>query len=200
MPGSPATWAGVAAGAGAAVLLPLPWGLAVAVVVGWSVRRRVAGAESRAERRHRLEVERELPLLVDLVGSLLVAGTAPEHALARVRAVLGEASAEELRPWVERLRLGDDPSRVWAELAEHPLLGRLGRSLHRAGVTGSPVAEALLRLGDDLRSTARAETDERVRRVEVRATAPLALCLLPSFVLLGVVPLVAGTVGRLALG
>jgi hypothetical protein len=31
-----------------------------------------------------------------------------------------------------------------------------------------------------------------VRQVEVRATAPLAACLLPAFVLLGVVPLVAG--------
>ena len=81
-----------------------------------------------------------------------------------------------------------------------PPAGPAGPLAAPGGRERRTVAEALLRLGDDLRSDARAATTERVRQVEVRATAPLALCLLPSFVLLGVVPLVAGTVGRLALG
>lgn len=196
---APATWAGVAAGVGVLVVAPGWVGAVSAVAVAVVVRRKVASAETRPARRRRLAVEHELPHVVDLLGSLLVAGAAPEEALDRVRRVVHPAMAEELAPWVERLRLGADPLSVWADLATHRHLGRLGSTLRRATASGAPVAEALARLGGDLRSAATAATLERVRQVEVRATAPLAACLLPAFVLLGVVPLVAGTVGRLGL-
>jgi Flp pilus assembly protein TadB len=197
---APATWAGLAAGAGVVVLAPGLPGLAVAVAAAVVVRRVVARAETGAARRRRLAVEHELPHVVDLLSSLLVAGAAPEEALDRVRRVVEPVTAAELAPWVERLRLGADPLTVWADLADHPRLGRLGACLRRATASGAPVAEALARLGADLRSSTRSTTLERVRQVEVRATAPLAVCLLPAFVLLGVVPLVAGTMGGLALG
>ena len=197
---TPATWAGVAAGAGVLLLAPGVPGLVAAVVVALVVRRKVASAETRTARRRRLVVEHELPHVVDLLSSLLVSGAAPEEALDRVRRVVHPVAGEELRPWVERLRLGADPLTVWSDLADHPRLGRLGAALRRATASGAPVAEALARLGADLRATNRTATLERVRQVEVRATAPLAACLLPAFVLLGVVPLVAGTVGRLGLG
>ncbi len=196
---APATWAAVAAGVGVLLVAPGPVGALVAVGVGWAVRRKVASAETRPARRRRLAVEHELPHVVDLLASLLVAGAAPEEALDRVRGVVHPAMAEELRPWVERLRLGADPLTVWGDLATHRHLGLLGSTLRRATASGAPVAEALARLGGDLRAAARATTLERVRQVEVRATAPLAACLLPAFVLIGVVPLVAGTVGRLGL-
>ncbi len=195
-----ATWAGLAAGAGVLLVAPGVPGLVVAAAVGLVVRRKVAGAETRADRRRRLVVEHELPHVVDLLSSLLVSGAAPEEALDRVCRVVHPVAGAELRPWVERLRLGADPLTVWGELADHPRLGRLGAALHRATTSGAPVADALARLGADLRAGGRAGTLERVRQVEVRATAPLAACLLPAFVLLGVVPLVAGTVGRLGLG
>jgi Flp pilus assembly protein TadB len=197
---APATWAGLAAAAGVVVLAPGLPGLAVAVAAVVVVRRVVARAETGAARRRRLAVEHELPHVVDLLSSLLVAGAAPEEALDRVRRVVEPVTAAELAPWVERLRLGADPLTVWADLADHPRLGRLGACLRRATASGAPVAEALARLGADLRSSTCSTTLERVRQVEVRATAPLAVCLLPAFVLLGVVPLVVGTVGRIGLG
>jgi Flp pilus assembly protein TadB len=197
---APATWAALAAGAGVLLFAPGAPGLVVAVAVAFVVRRKVASAETRAARRHRLLVEHELPHVVDLLSSLLVAGAAPEQALDRVCHVVRPEVGEELRPWVERLRLGADPVGVWSDLAGHPRLGRLGVALRRATASGAPVAEALERLGADLRASGRAAALERVRQVEVRATAPLAACLLPAFVLIGVVPLVAGTVGRLGLG
>ncbi|GAA1940191.1 type II secretion system F family protein [Nocardioides marmoribigeumensis] len=197
---APATWAALAAGAGVLLVAPGPLGLVAAAVVALGVRRKVASAETRTARRRRVAVEQELPHVVDLLASLMVAGAAPEEALERVRRVVHPAMAEELRPWSERLRLGADPSTVWTELADDRLLGRLGACLRRATASGAPVADALDRLGADLRAATRAGTLERVRQVEVRATAPLAACLLPAFVLLGVVPLVAGTVGRLGIG
>jgi hypothetical protein len=62
------------------------------------------------------------------------------------------------------------------------------------------VAAALVRLSEDLRARQRAAVEERVRQVEVRAAVPLGVCLLPSFILIGVVPLVAGSVTGLLLG
>jgi Flp pilus assembly protein TadB len=184
-----------AAGAGVGVLLlvpgaaALPASAAVAAVVWW----RSAGWESAASRRRRELLEGQLPHVVDLMVAALAAGAAPGTALARVAGVAGGAAAEELRPYAFRLELGGDPVTVWRSLAAHPQLGRLGAALLRSAESGAQVTGALTRLAEELRSRERADVETRVRQVEVKAAVPLGVCLLPSFVLLGVVPLVAGS-------
>ena len=69
---------------------------------------------------------------------------------------------------------------------------RLGRALARAHRTGAPVVPAVERLADELARSARSEVEDRARAVGVKAAVPLGLCLLPAFVLIGIVPLVAG--------
>ncbi len=54
----------------------------------------------------------------------------------------------------------------------------------------------MARLAEDLRAVTRSEMEGRARAVGVKAAGPLGLCLLPAFVLVGVVPLVAGTVAQ----
>ena len=61
------------------------------------------------------------------------------------------------------------------------------------------VTTAGARLARELRERARAEVESRARSVSTRAAAPLGVCFLPAFVLLGIVPLVAGLVGSLGL-
>ncbi len=61
---------------------------------------------------------------------------------------------------------------------------------------GAPVVAAVERLADELARTARAETEERARAVGVKAAVPLGLCLLPAFVLIGIVPLVVALLRR----
>jgi hypothetical protein len=61
------------------------------------------------------------------------------------------------------------------------------------------VGEAVHRLAEELRERARADVEERARSIEVKAAAPLGLCLLPAFVVLGVVPMVAGVFGAMDL-
>lgn len=182
------------------VLLMAPgWWALAAVPAGLAAWRRTARLETAAVRRRRERLEGELPHVVDLVRALVAAGAAPDRALRSVCGVVSAETAEELRPWVGRLLLGGDPAAVWADLSRHPQLGRLGTALHRAAVGGAPVTEALRRLSDDLRASRRADVHRRVRQVEVRATAPLGACLLPAFVLLGIVPLVAGVAQGLVL-
>jgi Flp pilus assembly protein TadB len=181
-------------------LLAPGWLGAAAPVAGAAAWSRARRLEPAAVRRRRVEVERELPHVVDLVRALVVAGAAPDRALALTTSVVSAPTASELRPCVRRLELGSDPVQVWLELSAHPQLGRLGVSLHRAVTSGAAVGDALQRLADDLRAGLRADVHRRVRQVEVRATAPLGACLLPAFVLLGVVPLVAGTARGLLAG
>ena len=181
-------------GTGAAVLLLVPGvegvlaTAAACIVVAW----RSGRWEGASERRRRAAVEAEVPLVVDLLVAALCAGSGPSEALERVAEVVGGATRDELQVPLARLRLGADPVAVWTSLGGHPQLHRLGRTLARAAESGAPVAEALQRLASDLRDRHRAEVEARVRQVEVKAAAPLGVCLLPAFVLLGVVPLVAG--------
>ena len=88
---------------------------------------------------------------------------------------------------------------VWSDVAADPALGPLGRAMARSHRTGAPVVTAIERLGDELARAARAEVEDRARAVGVRAAVPLGLCLLPAFVLIGIVPVVAGLLGTLGL-
>lgn len=147
--------------------------------------------------RRREQLARDLPTAVDLLAACLDAGAAPEPALRSVARALGGPVAEELLALHHRLLVGVDPGEVWRGVAAHPQLGPLGRAVGRAHESGAPVSAAVGRLAEDLRARARAEVEARARSIEVKAAAPLGLCLLPAFVLLGVVPMVAGVLGSL---
>ena len=166
-------------------------GLAVAVLVHRALGRR----ECPAARRRRERVGQELPQVVDLLAVALAAGAAPSTALASVATALDGPVAQEVATIQHSLVLGRDPVRVWREVARHPGLAALGRTMARAVESGASVSDALHRLGEDLRSVARTEAEGRARAVGVRAAVPLGVCLLPAFILLGIVPLVVGTVG-----
>ena len=94
-----------------------------------------------------------------------------------------------------RLELGLDPVQVWSGLADDPVLAPLGRALARAHRSGAPVAETVARLAEELAERARADVEDQARTVGVRAAVPLGLCLLPAFLLVGIVPVVAAMVG-----
>jgi Flp pilus assembly protein TadB len=198
-PSARALRAGAAVGAVIAALLLVPGvpGLVVAGIAGPAVWLRSGRWESSADRRRREALEAEVPHVVDLLVAALHVGAAPAEALERVATVTGGPMGEELESWLARLRLGADPVAVWRGMAEHPQLGRLGATLARSAESGAPVAEALRRLSDELADRARADVEARVRQVEVKAAVPLGVCLLPAFVLTGVVPLVAGAASQL---
>lgn len=90
--------------------------------------------------------------------------------------------------------LGTDAVTQWRAVADHPQLGPLGRTMVRAFESGAPVADAVAALGGQLREARRFEVESRARSVDVKAAAPLGLCLLPAFVLVAIVPLVAGLI------
>jgi Flp pilus assembly protein TadB len=191
--------AAAAASAGGATWLLVggSLGIAAGAVVAVVAGRAVARMEPPAARRHREALEAGLPQAVDLLAACLAAGRAPGPAVAEVADALDGPLADLLAGVAVRLRLGADPVTVWRELAGHPQLGRLGRCVLRAVDSGASVADAMTRLAEDLRRDARARVEGRARAVGVKAALPLGLCMLPAFVLVGVVPLVVGSLSAL---
>ena len=181
-------------GIGAATLVGGPLGLpgaGLAAVAVWTV---IGRAEEPAVRAEREAVSRDLPAVVTLLAAALRSGADPVEAVTVVAEALPGPASARLVAVSSRLRLGGDPGVVWAELARDGELAVLGRTMARAHLTGSPVVGAVERLANDLAHGARAEAEDRARAIGVKAAVPLGLCLLPAFVLIGIVPLVAGLV------
>lgn len=171
----------------------------VTAAVAFGTSRLLTRSADAGPRREYEAAMRELPHLVGLLAAGLKAGAAPPAALeAACRALPGPAAdlMSDLRP---RLVWGADPAEVWAELTHDPVLGPLGRTLTRAHETGASVAEGIDVLAGHLAGEARAQVEDRARAVGVRAALPLGVCLLPAFLLLGIVPSVAGLVSQLTL-
>ncbi|WP_309136391.1 type II secretion system F family protein [Nocardioides campestrisoli] len=185
------------AGAGAWLFVGGPLGLPSAVLVAVVCWRLLGRSEPPAVRRARVQATRELPHLVGLMAAGLRAGAPPSAALAGACAALPGAAAEAFAGARARLALGMDPATVWDELAEEPGIAVLGRALARAHQTGAPVSDTVEALAVQLAQEGRAAAEDRARGVGVWAALPLGLCLLPGFLLLGVVPVVAGLAAQL---
>ena len=190
---------GVTAGLGAALFVGGPVGLVAGAVAGVAVAVWLRRLEPASVRRRREAIDEALPLAVDLLASCLAAGQAPAVALQQVTDVVAHPLRDELQEVATRLRLGADPIRVWRDVAAHPQLGSWGRTVLRAVDSGASVADAMAAHADDLRQASRSRVEARARAVGVRAALPLGVCLLPAFVLLGVVPLVAGSLSVVTL-
>lgn len=159
-------------------------------------------ARTRWRRGHsptRLPVTSELPVVLGLLSSGVRAGATVPACLTAVSRAAGGGLGGELAAVSEQLRLGAAPADAWRRPALPEPLTAAGRDLARAADTGAPVAELLDRHAADLRRALRVRAVARVERLGVLVVAPLGLCFLPAFVLIGIVPMAAELLSR-ALG
>ncbi|MCP3421982.1 type II secretion system F family protein [Nocardioides pinisoli] len=170
-------------------------GVLAAAVAGVVAHRLLAAVEAPSARRERQEVERTLPHLVDLFAATLRAGSEPVSGLAQVCAALPGPAADRLVPVVEQSRWGAAGVEAWTTVVDDPVLAPLARAMVRSQVSGASVVQSVERLADELQREALARAEDAARRVGVAAAIPLGACLLPAFMLLGVVPTVAALFG-----
>ena len=201
--GAACTLAGVAV-----ALLVTGWaGLVVGSALALAGPRLLGRLEPAGRRAEREQLAADLPLMLDLLAACLAGGAAlPAAADVVAQAVPGPAG-RRLAAVCAALAVGSPPAEAWALLAGPPPKGRMvddedplgaaARALGRATEGGAPVAGAVSRLAADARAQARSRGEQAARRVGVLAVAPLGLCFLPAFVLLGIVPVVAGLAGPL---
>ena len=193
---SSASFAAGLAGLCLAVVIGGPVGVAAGAAAAVATGRWLSRLEPAAVRRRRERLVAQLPLALDLLAACVAAGRPPDDALDAVAAAVGDPVAGELRALSSRLALGADPASVWRALIGHPQLTPLARTMVRAVESGAPVAEGLSRLVDDQRRVRRWDAEQRARSVGVRAAAPLAVCFLPAFVAVGIVPTIASAFGQ----
>lgn len=170
-------------GAGAGVVV-----LVGALLLWW---RRLRGRTGPA----RLPITGELPVLIGLIASGIRAGATLPACLTAVSGTAHGRLGEELAAVSEQLRLGAEPAMAWRRSALPEPLVAVGRDLARAFDTGAPVADLLDRHVRDLRRSLRARSTARIERLSVLVVAPLGLCFLPAFVLIGLVPMAAELLG-----
>ncbi|WP_307807832.1 type II secretion system F family protein [Nocardioides xinjiangensis] len=178
-------------GIGAWLLVGGVPGVVAALVAAAAARHLLSSAETTSRRRDREEVERTLPHVVDLFAATLRSGAEPVAGLAKVCAALPGPAAERLRPVVERSRWGAGGIEAWAAVADDEALAPLSRAMVRSQASGASVVRTVERLAEELRRESLAHAEDAARRVGVAAAIPLGVCLLPAFMLLGVVPTVA---------
>lgn len=223
--GRAARWSGRAAAAGA-LLLGLS-GHGVGAVVAGVVATSLLAPAALARREllgHQLALSRDVPRAADLLATCLDAGAAPAAALGVVAAVLEGPLAGVLGSAAAVLTLGGSigseavrrapsgnsnaarsavsPSRdvPWSTLTRDSPAGALLAAFSRTTFTGAPLSATLRDLAADERDRARGLSLERARKAGVHAIGPLAVCFLPAFVLVGVVPVVVGVASSLLAG
>ncbi|WP_081639737.1 type II secretion system F family protein [Actinomadura flavalba] len=187
----------VLAGLSSAFVLGGLTGAIVGVAAAAALMTALARLGGQDDRRRRSRVVADLPIAVDLLAACLRAGTPWHDALSAVATAVGGPLADDLEMVVTQLRLGADPADAWRTLADRPESATLARTALRVTTSGATLAPALARLAADRRRQARADAMTRARTAGIHALAPLGLCFLPAFVLLGIVPAIAGIASTL---
>ncbi len=181
MGGEGAAWAsGIVVGL---VVWGVGGGARVLVVRRRADPREPQGERRRAGRRERSAPAAEVPVVVVL--ALLEAATQAGAALPRALQVVGRAVGD---PTLERvggaLILGARWDAAWEGVR-----GRVvADALRDAWTSGAAPSGALASAGSRLRRGAAARAKVAAQRLGVQLVLPLGLCLLPAFVLVGLVP------------
>ncbi len=154
----------------------------------------------RSRRRQRvLQVERNLPEVIDLLGLVVGAGRPTVAALSDICPRVAEPFRSELSGVVRRTAAGepfiDSVRRLRSSLG--PSVSSVVHAVTAAEIDGAPLQPALQRAADEAHRRRRVRAEEAARRVPVLMLFPLVFCVLPAFCLLTVVPLLVGTVSDL---
>lgn len=129
--------------------------------------------------------------LADLVAAVLAGGSDLVWALDVIARTPPEPIAAEMGRAARLVRLG----LTWPEALERvedAELASVGRALGQAHALGLPVATTLRAWARSRRSDLEHQFDAATRRAAVLMMVPLATCVLPSFILLGVMPFLRG--------
>jgi pilus assembly protein TadC len=138
-----------------------------------------------------------VPSALDVLAACLYSGAPIEQALLAVAGAFGGEVGELLGGVGRRCALGAPAETAWEPALSDPRWCSAARAIVRAHYSGAPLTEVLIRTADERRRELRAEAHTAANRASVRAVLPLGVCFLPAFVLVGIVPVIAGFAGTL---
>lgn len=181
--------AGLGGGALVALLLPGTAGLLLGAVTGVGTAlglgllpaRPVTGA-----------LTAQLPEALEFLAVCLDAGQPVSRAVTAVASISPPQTRLLLEGVGAQLALGRAGPDAWQELRAHPVWGRVAADIARAEHSGTGLAAVLRLHAEEARAEAADAAVKAARRVGVRSVVPLMACFLPAFILVGVVPIIAG--------
>lgn len=159
----------------------------------------LAGVRWLQRRSVRTPPDPSVALTLDLAAAALRSGRPVAEALQLAAPAADAQTADLLRRVAGLAQLGADAEQAWSAVPRDGPLGEIAAAAVRSAASGIKLAAAFERLASELRAERAARAAVRAHRAGVLAMAPLAACFLPSFICLGVVPVIVG-VARTAFG
>jgi pilus assembly protein TadC len=183
----------IALGAVVGLLAGFAGGLVFGAAVGSAatfalLRRNLGSRRSKGS----ASVGRQLPVALDLLAACLAAGAAPAQAFAAVGEAFDGEVGIVLSSVARLLMLGAPVENAWSTCLADPRWSPVARAVIRAHHSGAALTDVLVHLADDRRRALRTDAQAAAERAGIAIVLPLGACFLPAFVLVGVVPVVAG--------
>ena len=155
---------------------------AVAICIGLGLALGYAGYRWLSRIVPRAPSDDPMATLADELAAAVSAGLSLDGALREAA-----SRRDELARAVRKVDLGGRWVTVLATEA-----GEIARAVQDAMATGVPVETSLRRGAQEIRHRNAQAFEERVQRAPIRMVVPLVTCILPSFVLVAIVPLLRG--------
>ena len=126
----------------------------------------------------------------------LEAGLPVAAAVAAAAEPLDGTTGTSLRRVAGLLELGGDAAQAWQAAQDDPATAAFARTAARSAATGAALARTARAESTRVREALTDAAEARAQRAGVLIAAPLGLCFLPAFLVLGVAPVVIGLAGE----
>ncbi|APT85994.1 type II secretion system F family protein [Corynebacterium flavescens] len=127
---------------------------------------------------------------IELFAACINSGLSTRQAAVALTRVSGPATVSAWNRLAALLGVGVDVSSAWAHMREEPYLGALASLVVMSDHSGAAITAGCQRIIATLRAEATAHATAAAERAGVFIAFPLAVCFLPAFIVLGLVPVV----------
>lgn len=127
---------------------------------------------------------------IELFAACLQSGTGVAQSVAAVAEAASSGSQHTWRMIASLLAVGVEPRRAWAPAAGIDGLDDVANLVVLSESSGAAIATGCQRIVTRLRADLAAHATANAERAGVLIALPLALCFLPAFIVLGLIPVV----------
>jgi len=127
-------------------------------------------------------------LVLDVMAQLFATGASLPAGLQAVGAHL--PGCHPLTLVANQLLLGMDWDTAWQHIQDNPQLKQLGDELRFVHISAVPSAHMLTTAATALRANRKRMAEQLAQELAIRLVLPTGVCMLPSFILLGIIPMV----------
>lgn len=174
------------------MFFPSLTGLLISLIIFWWLPNLIQKLPTKSTIKQDRVIQQELDLTIDLIAVALAAGLSVLAALDAVAKVVQPKLGAELTAAANRLQWGADLNDAFSDQLQI-IAAALGRAMDHGVGAGKALAEIAART----REQRKQELLRRTKKLAVTLALPVALLMLPGFVLLGVVPMVVPALSSL---